>query len=135
LISLYLKELGAKRIIVKANSSDHARILEKVGADQTIIPEEEMAVKMAHALAKPNVVDFLPLSDEYSIAEILAAKDFIGRSLLKLKLSQKYHIEVIAIKDTASGKLHFIPQPDYELTKSDVLIVLGKQVDIDRMRS
>ena len=134
LITLYLKELGAKKIIVKANSADHARILKKVGADEAVIPEEEMAVKLAHTLARPNVVDFLPLSDEYSIAEILTPGSFIGRSLMKLKLRQKYHIEVIAIKDGSSGTFNFIPEALYEIKESDILVVLGKQEDIERLK-
>jgi trk system potassium uptake protein TrkA len=134
LISLYLKELGAKKITVKANSRDHARILKKVGADEAVIPEEEMAVKVAHALARPNVVDFLPLSEEYSIAEVVVPESFVGKSLMKLKLRQKHHIDVIAIKDNATGVFYFIPEALYEIKKSDILIVLGKQADIEKLR-
>ncbi|MCP4567796.1 MAG: TrkA family potassium uptake protein, partial [FCB group bacterium] len=69
LITLYLSELGAKRIIVKANSSDHAKILRKVGASETIIPEEQMAVRLAHSIAQSNLLDYLPLTGDYIVAE------------------------------------------------------------------
>ena len=134
LITLYLKELGAKKIIVKANTHDHSRILKKVGADDTVIPEEEMAVKLAHTIARPNVVDYLPLSDEYSIAEVLTPEKFVGKSIMKLKLRQKYHIDVIAIKNGDTGGFNFIPQAQYEINKADVLVVLGKQDDIEKLR-
>lgn len=134
LISLYLKELGAKNIVVKANSADHARILHKVGADKAIIPEEEMAVKVAHGLAKPNVIDFLPLSDEYSIAEVLAPEKFVGKSLMNLRLRQDYQIEVIAIKDGETGLISFIPHAGHKIKKSDVLIVLGLHENIEKLK-
>ncbi len=134
LVTLYLKELNAKRIIVKANSHDHSRILKKVGADESVIPEEEMAVKLAHTIARPNVVDFLPLSDEYSIAEVITPEKFIGKSIMKLKLRQKFHIDVIAIKNSDTGKFNFIPQAQYEINTADILVVLGKQEDIEKMR-
>ena len=97
LITLFLKELGARKIIVKANSSDHARILRKVGADEVIIPEEEMAVKVARSLAQPNIVDYLPLGEDHSIAELKVPEKFIGKSLMDLNLRSNYNIEVIAI--------------------------------------
>jgi trk system potassium uptake protein TrkA len=134
LISMFLKELGAKKVTVKANSTDHARILKKVGADETVIPEEELAVKVAHALARPNVVDFLPLSEEYSIAEVVVPESFVGKNLMKLKLRQRHHIDVIAIKDDSSGAFQFIPEAQYEIRPSDILVVLGKQVDIEKLK-
>jgi len=134
LVTLYLKELKARRIIVKANSHDHARILKKVGADESVIPEEEMARKLAHTIARPNVVDFLPLSDEYSIAEVLTPEKFVGKSIMKLKLRQKYHVDVIAIKNQQTGQFNFIPQAQYEIQESDILVVLGKQDDIEQIR-
>ncbi|MCD6161300.1 MAG: TrkA family potassium uptake protein [candidate division Zixibacteria bacterium] len=134
LITLYLKELGAKKIIVKANTADHARILYKVGADDVIIPEEDMAVKIAKNLAQPNVLDYLPLSDEYLIAEIIAPSKFIGKTLKTLKLRTEYHLEVIAIKDKAIKKFNFIPHADYEIQQSDVLVVLGKEKNIEDIK-
>jgi trk system potassium uptake protein len=134
LIALYLKELEAKKIVVKANSEDHARILMKVGADETIIPEQEMAVKVARNLAQPNVLDYLPLTEEYSIAEVVPPHQFVGKSLMDLQLRSNYKTEVIAIKDTATNKFKFIPNAAYKLKETDVLVVLGKEESIESMR-
>jgi trk system potassium uptake protein TrkA len=134
LITLHLKELGARKIVVKANSADHARILKKVGASEAVIPEEEMAVKVARSLAQPNIMDYLPLSEHYSIAEILTPARFVGKTLMDIQLRSKYHIEVIAIKDSATDEFSFIPSAAYVIKQSDALVVLGKEENIEKIR-
>jgi trk system potassium uptake protein TrkA len=134
LITLHLKEMGAKRIVVKANSVDHSKIILAVGADEAIIPEEEAAIKLAKSLAQPNLLDFLPLTEEYSIAELAPPADFQGSTLVELDLRAKYHIEVIAIKDVLTGEFKFIPGGSFKIKDTDILVVLGKQEDIERIR-
>jgi trk system potassium uptake protein len=134
LITLHLKEMGAKRIIVKANSADHSKILLAVGADEAIIPEEEIAVKLSKSLAMPNLLDFLPLTAEYSIAEVASPTNFQGKSLIELNLRNRFHLEVIAIKDVLTGDFRFIPGGDFKIKDTDILVVLGKQKDIERIK-
>ena len=74
LITVMLKDLGAQYIIAKARSTVHAKVLERVGADRVVLPESEMGCKLAQRLAHANVVDFIGVSDEYSILEIHAPK-------------------------------------------------------------
>ncbi len=134
LITLHLKELGAKKIIVKANSSDHAKVLKKVGADEAMIPEENMAIRIAHSLARSNLIDFLPLSEGHYIAEIATPKKFIGKTLAESKLGKEYHVQVIASKSSESGKFKFAPGGDYLMKENDLLVVLGKEADIEKIR-
>jgi len=134
LITLHLKELGAKRIIVKANSEDHARILLKVGASEAIIPEEQMAVRLSHSLAKNNLVDYLPLSGDFYVAELAPPDDFIDKQLLDLQLRNRYHVQVIAVKDTASDAISFAPGGNYKIKKNDLLVILGKEADIEKIK-
>lgn len=134
LMTLHLNELGANRIIVKANSSDHSKILYKMGATEVVIPEEDVARKLARSLAQPNLIDFLPLSEEISIAEIVPPPRFYGKSLLDLDLRAQHHIEVIAIKDVLTGEFKFIPRADHRILDTEILVVLGKQDDIDEIR-
>lgn len=134
LVTLHLNDLGAKRVIVKANSADHSKILYKVGADEVVIPEEDVASKLARSLAQPNLLDFLPLSEEYSIAEIAPPPRFYGKSITELNLRSEFHIEVIAIKDVLTGGFQFIPGPSFKIKDTDVLVVLGRQLDIERIR-
>ena len=79
LITLHLKEMKVKHIIVKAPNEDHKHVLEKVGATEVIIPEREMADKVARSLISPNVLDYIPLSDEYTICEIAPPPSFMGK--------------------------------------------------------
>ncbi len=134
LITLYLKELGARTIIVKANSSDHAKILVKVGATETVIPEEQMAVRLSHSLARQNLIDFLPLSEDFYVAELLPPKEYFNKYLKELGLRSKYHVQVVAVKNSKTGEFYFAPGGEYKILETDVLIVLGKEEDIIKIK-
>ncbi|MDD4052160.1 MAG: TrkA family potassium uptake protein [candidate division Zixibacteria bacterium] len=134
LISLHLKELGAKKIIVKANSEDHAKILRKVGATETIIPEKQMAIRLAHSLAASNLVDYLPLTGEFCVAEITPPPKFIDKSLLELKLRKKHNIQLIAIKGGPDKGFTYGPGGDYRIKEGDILVALGRREDIDKIQ-
>ena len=134
LITMYLKELSAQAIIVKANSVDHAKILTKVGATQTVIPEQQMAAKVAHSLAQPNMIDFLPLASNFVVAELKPAAHLVGRRLKDSHIRAEYQVQVIAVRKAPSDRLIFVPDGDYVIQASDVLFVLGLESDIVRMR-
>lgn len=135
LITLYLKEIGCKRIIVKALNDDHGTILRKVGASELVFPEKDMAVKTARNLASPNVLDFLPMAEEYSISELAAPKHFLGRSLIELDLRSRYEVLVIGIKDVLTDKFTMLPQANYVIKDSDLLIIFGKSDDVSQATS
>lgn len=132
LITLYLKEMKVPRILVKAVSEDHGRILERVGATEVIYPEKDMAAKTARALASPNIMDFIPLAEEYSISEVDPPAHFIGKNLIELDLRKKFQVTVIAVKDMISDQFIAVPRPDYVIKDSDLLILIGKMADIEK---
>lgn len=134
LIALHLRELHAGKIVVKANSRDHAKVLVKVGASEALIPEEQMAIRLARSLAQPNMIDHLPLTADYSVAELVPPDHFVGKRLMDLQLRADYHVQVVAVRDSVSGELEFAPGGDYMIASHDILVVLGKQKDIDRLR-
>src|SRR4030066_975862 len=134
LITLHLKELKVKNIIVKAPNEDHKHVLEKVGATEVIIPEREMADKVAKSLISPNVLDYIPLSDEYTICEIVPPPSFMGKSIAELHLRSKYHIEVIAVREMLPERLTMVPRADFVIKDSDVLVVIGKEEDIQKIK-
>ncbi len=133
LTTLHLKELKVKNIIVKAPNDDHKRILEKVGANEVIIPEKEMARKVARGILAPNVLDFLPLSEDYTICEMAPPPGFPGKSIGELNLRNKFHIEVIAIRDVLSDKIQMVPRANFVIKDSDVLVILGKEADVQKI--
>ena len=134
LLTLHLKEMKIKSILVKAPNEDHKRILEKVGATEVIIPEKAMASKVAKGLISPNVLDFLPISEDFTISEVAPPPGFLGKTLADLRLRGKYHVEVIAIRDVLSDKIQLVPRADFVIKDSDILIVIGKEGDIQKIQ-
>ncbi|UCF32188.1 MAG: TrkA family potassium uptake protein [bacterium] len=132
LIVLYLKELEVKQILVKAVNEDHGRILRKVGASEIILPERDMAFKTARALAHPNILDFIPLAEEFSIVEASPPPGYVGKDLITLDLRRKFGVTVVAVKDLIADRFITAPTPDYVVKDSDMLVLLGAPEDIDR---
>ena len=134
LLTLHLKEFNVKEIIVKAPNEDHKRILEKVGATEVIIPEKEMASKVAKSLISPNVLDYIPLSRDYTISEIAPPSSFLGKTIGELQLRKKHHIGVIASRDVLTDQIQMIPSADFVIKDSDILVVIGKEKDIQNLK-
>ena len=133
LTTLHLKEMKVKQIIVKAPNEDHKHVLEKVGATEVIIPEKEMADKIARSLISPNILDYIPLSEDYTISEIVPPPSFMGKTIGDLHLRTKYHIEVIAIREMLPERLTMVPRADFVIKDSDVLLVIGREKDIRKL--
>ncbi|HOE14632.1 MAG TPA: TrkA family potassium uptake protein [Candidatus Saccharicenans sp.] len=127
---LYLHELGVSRIMAKALSGDHGKILEAIGATDVIYPERDMAIRLAQKLSSRNVLEYLPLAENISIQEIVPPESFIGKKLKDLNLTNRYHVQVIAIKELVPEKLIFIPGADFVIKDSDVLVVMGEEDNI-----
>ncbi len=139
LATFYAKEAGVKEIIVKANSPDHAKLLERVGATQVVTPSETQAKRVVTRLVRPNVLDSLPLADGFSVWEVKAPRRFIGKTLRQLDLRKNMRLDVIAIRHGGnasenSGELEGIPSPDRELRQGDTLFILGREKDIAKIK-
>jgi trk system potassium uptake protein TrkA len=126
--------LKVKKILVKAPNEDHKHVLEKVGATEVIIPEREMADKVAKSLISPNVLDYIPLSEDYTISEIVPPTSFMGKTIGELHLRSRYHIEVIAVREMLPERLTMVPRAEFVMKDSDVLIVIGKEKDIQKIK-
>jgi trk system potassium uptake protein TrkA len=131
LITLFLKELKVPNILVKAISEDHGRILEKVGATEVIFPEKDMAIKIARGLSSPNVLEFIPLAEEYSITEVAPPAHYVGKTLIDLDLRRKFNVTVIAIKDVLTDAFTIVPPPTYVIKDSDLLVFIGTSDDVE----
>lgn len=124
LATLHLKELGIKNVLAKATSEEHGRILKKIGANEIFFPEKDLAIGVASRLDNPNMLDYLPFIEGYSIVELAPPKDFVGKMLKELDLINRYSIQVLAVKEVLQG-LVLIPKADFKVKDSDALIVLG----------
>ena len=132
---LYLNEMGTKRIVAKALTEDHAKILESVGATEIIYPEKDMAIKTALKLSCPNVLEYLPLISGFGIQEIAPPEKFIGKNLRELDLRNKYGIQVIAIKELIPEKTTFVPKADFVLKDSDILVIMGEDKKLEKINA
>lgn len=132
---LYLHEIGVKRIVAKALTEDHARILDAVGATEVIYPEKDMAIKTALKLSSPNVLEYLPLISGFGIQEIAPPEKFIGRTLKQLDLRNKYGIHVIAVKELVPEKTILVPKADFVIKDSDILIIIGEEKKLSKINS
>ncbi|HSG28662.1 MAG TPA: TrkA family potassium uptake protein, partial [Candidatus Krumholzibacterium sp.] len=134
LITLYLREMQVKKIVVKANNEDHGKILRNVGATNVIFPEKDMGVKVAMNLSAPDILDYLPMSGDYMIAEIAPIAEFVGKSLAQLQLRSRYDVNVIGIKELVPENFVLVPSADFVIKDSDVLLLIGKGQDINRIK-
>lgn len=130
LTTLILKELGVGKITVKAQNDYHEKVLAKIGADQIVHPERDMGRRIAHNIISNNVLDYLELSDEHSIVELIASRKMDGKTLIELDVRAKYGCNIVAIK--RDNDILVSPMAREEIKEGDILIVIGADKDIDR---
>lgn len=135
LCTLHLKRIGVPVIRAKANSADHAEILQSVGAAHIIFPEQEAAERLALHMMNPNLLDFIPLGNDYRVMEVAAPTAFQGSSLVSLRLRQRFGLFVIAIKRHAGADFILLPGPEETIEAGDVLVTIGRESDIMKMQS
>lgn len=126
LATLALKDMGVTDIYVKVTSPEAARALEAFKVRETIFPEREVAYRLAHRIASKTVLDYLPLSEGYSIQEIAIPDQWLGKSLRELALPQRFGIQVVAIYDVLADAMQVVPDAEKPLKESDVAIVAGR---------
>ncbi|MFO7494807.1 MAG: TrkA family potassium uptake protein [Desulfobacterales bacterium] len=134
LICYHLGRLGVKRIIAKAEDNDHGEILKLLGASEIIRPGMDMAKRLAMQLTSPNILEFLPLEEEYTIAQVAPPVPFTGQSLRDLALRQRYGVNIIAIKELAPERFVMVPTADFVVKDSDLLIMIGKEADLKKIK-
>lgn len=134
LVTLHLKELGVRRIITKAGSEDHRKLLELIGAHEVVFPEREAAERLARRLASPNLLDYINLGEDYSIHEVAPPGSFVGRTLAELDLRKRLGVQVLAVREALTEEVRVNPDPDFRIKESDALLVLGRNEDLARLR-
>ncbi|MFB5660752.1 potassium channel family protein [Alteribacillus sp. HJP-4] len=128
-----LDELGVKHITVKAQNLHHEKVLNRIGADEVVHPERDIGVRIAHNVVSKNVLDYLELSDEYSIVELMAGQKIAGETIIDLDFREKYGCNILAIK--RSDDIKVSPQPNEAIENGDILIVVGADADINRLEN
>lgn len=142
LIVQTLKEMGVKSIIAKAVANIHGKILTNLGVSEVIYPERDAAIRLAHRLVSPKVLEYVELAPGFSIEEIRVPDRISGLNLQDAKIREGHNLNVIGIKKQVTrmvkGRMmkedifNFTPLPSDVIEKGDVLIMIGKEEDLDR---
>lgn len=133
LTTLMLKELGVKKVTAKAQSDYHEKVLSKIGADNVTHPERDMGIRVANNITSSSVLDYLELSHEHSIVEVIAGQKMNGKTLIDLDVRANFGVNIVAIKK--GGNINVSPRADQVVNSGDILIVIGSDKDIDRLKN
>lgn len=133
MVTLMVKELGVKHIVAKAQNEMHAKVLYKIGADRVVFPEREMGVRVAKNLVSNKILDYIELSEDYTIVEVTPLKEWVGKTLIEIDIRAVYGINVIAVKKLTG--INISVGPNEIIEEHDVLVVIGHNDDIKRVES
>lgn len=134
LCTLHLKKIGVKSIHAKAKTEDQAAILRSVGATEIISPERETARRVAAQIINPNLLDFVPLEEDYRVMDVAPPDVLYGKSLEELNLRKNFGVFVIAIRELVPARFVFLPGPEFIVKPSDILVMIGKEQDLLRLQ-
>lgn len=132
LATMALRDLKVREVYAKVISSDHARVMEKLGVSETIFPERESGMRLAARISTTSILNFVRLGPGFSVQEMAVPTAWIGKPLRYLKLPQRYRISVIAVHDVLMDQFIAVPDADAPLKESDTLLVAGKDEDLAR---
>lgn len=132
LITLTLKEMGIPQVVARASSDQHRRVLEKIGADMVVFPEQDMGEKLVGILDRNNVLEYIEFSDKHSIVEVALPEKWVGKSLAELDVRRQYGVTVLAVSDPDSG-MNISPDPTKPFTGNETVALLGENTAIDKI--
>ena len=132
LATLALRDLGVPEIYVKVTSSNHARVLQKMGVTETIFPERESGQRLATRIESRTILNYVRLGPDFSLQEMAVPESWIGRSLRELQLPRRYRVSVVAVHDVLHDRIVPVPNPDSPLKESDTLLLSGDDEDLAR---
>ena len=132
-ITSLLKRFDAKCVIAKANQNIQAELLLKIGADEVVYPEREIAEKLAVRYNARNIFDYIQLTSEYSIYEIPVLQSWIGKTIMEVDVRRKYRVNIIAVKKENS--LNPLPGADYIFKPHEHIAVIGQATDVFKINA
>lgn len=125
LTAILLKEIGCKYVLAKVRTDLHGKVLEKIGVDRLVFPERDMGVRMAHSIVSRNLVDFIELSPDYSLVEVVAPLEMSGSTLKELGIRESYGVNIVAIR-SRGGETNISPGAEDTIREGDMMVVVGE---------
>lgn len=132
LVTLMLKEMGVRRVVAKAVSEHHGRVLQRIGADRVVFPERDMGTRVAQRMVSAHFLDYIEVSPDVSVVELQAGGDMVGKNLEQLRLRNRFRVTVIAIR--RGDDVVVSPGASAVIEARDVVVVIGSNADIRRMQ-
>jgi trk system potassium uptake protein TrkA len=133
LTAILLKDLGVKKVVAKALSELHGKVLNKIGVDRVIYPERDMGIRVAHQLVSPNLLDYIEISKDYTIAELSVPKRLCGLTIKELDPRAKFGCSVVAI-NKQTGVI-IAPTSTDVVNENDMMVIIGTNSQIDKFES
>ncbi len=131
--AILLIELKAKCIVAKARTALHGKVLEKIGVNQVVFPERDMGHKLARSLVAPSIIDMIELSEDYSVVEVVAPKQMVGKSLKELNLRARHGINVIALRRNHGDKTNLSPVAEDVIESEDIVVAIGQNKNLKKL--
>ncbi|KXT78224.1 potassium channel family protein [Streptococcus sp. DD13] len=128
---LHCKSLGVETVIAKVKSKTMSEVLLKIGADKVISPERETGVSIAKQLLHRYTTEVIELDDKTSIIEFRPPESWIGKSLVQLKLRQKYLMNIIAYRDMLTKELNIQVMPEYVFNTEETIVAVATNDLVD----
>lgn len=133
LVTVILKEMGVKKVVAKAQTQLHGKVLERVGADKVVFPEWDMGIKVARALVSKNIMEQIDISPEHSLIEMQVPLIFINKSLEKSAARHKYGMSILAIR--RGNDIIISPGAAEVMLEGDILVVIGKYDKLQKFQA
>ncbi|MHB0956384.1 MAG: potassium channel family protein [Pirellulaceae bacterium] len=133
LATMALLDLKVKDIYVKVVSTDHARVMHRIGVTDVVFPERDTALALASRITGSALLNYVRLGSGFSIQEMGVPSSWDGRTIRELELRQHYDITIVALHDVLTGKIMATPDPDHILRDSDTLLVAGDDAALARV--
>jgi trk system potassium uptake protein TrkA len=131
--TLIVKDLGVKYIISKAHDEKHAKLLYKIGADRVVFVERDMGVRVAHNIFASNILDYIELSPDYNIAEVVSPEEWYGKTLREIDVRANYGLSVIGIK--RNHDVNIAPLADDIIRPNDTIIAIGATKELSKFEN
>ncbi len=138
LVVVHAKQMGIKKIVARATSPDHRRVLKAVGADEVLNPEEEAARWLVQRLMITDIASYFELAEGFSVVEVNAPAGVVGKTLEELNLRRRFRVNLVALRrmdvNSEGEKVlkHFnpVPMPNEVIEPNDVLALVGSVIDL-----
>jgi trk system potassium uptake protein len=131
--AILLIEMEARYIVAKAQTDLHGKVLSKIGVNRVVYPERDMGHKLAHSLISPTIIDLIEVSDQYSVVEVSAPADMVGKSLKDLDLRARFGISVIALRRNHGGRTNIAPVAEDMIESEDIIVAVGDNKNLKKL--